>query len=91
METMTTVVIVVAIIAAVFGLRWVVGVSLGRYAESHAWLGVTAAFVMVIWSVLDATGVYHESPFRMVRTYIGGAMGAMLLIALGVLASKKPR
>ena len=91
MTDAANVVIVVAIFAALFGLRWVIGAIMGRYAETHTWVGVAAAFVMMIWAVLDATGIYHESPWRMVRTYIGGALAAFLLIALGISARAKPR
>ena len=91
MENLTNVVIVVSIVAVVFGLRWVVSATLGRYAETHAWLGVAAAFGLIIWSVLIATGVDHEPPYRVVKTYIGGALGATLLIALGLSKRSKTR
>jgi hypothetical protein len=53
------------------------------------WVPIAVALAMVVWAVLDATGVVHESPYRQVRTYLIGGMCAVVLIALALGARKK--
>jgi hypothetical protein len=53
------------------------------------WVLIAVALAMVVWAVLDATGVVHESPYRRVKTYMVGGMCAVVLIALALGVRKK--
>jgi len=84
-------VIVAGVFVALIAVRWGIRVSTYQFEESHPWVGIVAAFGMVIWAVLDALGVVHESPYHMWKTYIFGGISAVLLVVLGLRLRAKPR
>ncbi|MDP9106793.1 MAG: hypothetical protein M3N49_12790 [Candidatus Eremiobacteraeota bacterium] len=57
--------------------------------DMPSWVLITVALAMVIWAVLDATGIVYESPYRRIRTYLVGGMSAIVLIASAFGARKK--
>jgi uncharacterized membrane protein YidH (DUF202 family) len=84
--------VLVAIVLA--GAAVAVRVAMGRAIREAMpnppmWVPILFALAMVVWAVLDATGVVHESPSRQVRTYIGGGMCAVALIVLALGVRKK--
>ena len=85
--------IVAGIFALMFGGRWAmraaIDATLGRYAETHVWVMFVVAAALVVWAVLDAVGVTHESPWQALRTYVAGAFAALLLILYGIGALTK--
>ncbi len=95
MTDVANAVIVLGIFVVLFGVRWAFRAStrefMGQVAENHPWVPVLVAFGMVIWAVLDAVGVVHETPYRMWRTYVLGGVSALLLIAIALGARAKPR
>ena len=62
-----------------------------REAASYAppWIPILFLLAAVVWAVLDATGVVHESGYRQVKTYVVGGLCAVLLIALALGGRKK--
>ena len=91
MTILTNLAIVAAIFAVVVGLQYAVRMVFGGTTRNHIWLFGLIAGGFVIWAVLDATGVVHESPSRTIQTYIYGAAYAVILLALGLRARSKPR
>jgi hypothetical protein len=83
--------IVLAIFAVVVGVQWAVRVAFGGTTQNHVWLFVLLAVGMVIWAVLDATGIVHESPYRTAQTYIYGVGAAVILVIFGLGARWKRR
>jgi predicted tellurium resistance membrane protein TerC len=91
MTDVANAVIVVGVFVVLIALRWSFRAANYRFAESHPWVGIVAAFGLVIWAVLDALGVVHESPYHMWKTYIYGGISAVVLIVLGLGVRAKPR
>jgi uncharacterized membrane protein YoaK (UPF0700 family) len=91
MAELSNVVIAALIVVVLFGVLRSIRVKMWKYADNHGWLYVVVAFALVIWAVLLATGVVHESPDSAVRTYVGGALGVGALIVLTVSARSNRR
>jgi hypothetical protein len=93
MADVTNAVIVIAIFVVLFGVRIAVRQAfsdqVGKYADDHVWLYVVVAAGMVVWAVLDAIGVIHESAYRTLKTYIYATVSAIVLIVLAIQARSK--
>jgi hypothetical protein len=93
MADVTNAAIVIAIFVVLFGVRIAVRQAfsdqVGKYADDHVWIYVVVAAGMIVWAVLDAIGVIHESPYRTLKTYIYATVSAIVLIVLAIQARSK--